>query len=147
MQPFLQWKRNEYCTTCVCICSLRYPACNAHAPYCNLWAAPLRKLFPLYEEEDEGEEEEEEEGEEEEEEEEGEEEEEEGEEEEEEEKEGEEEEEEGEEEEEEEEEEATASSSLHRGYLLSSTSLLSPLSFCIPNVSHANPVLSFEFAD
>jgi len=20
----------------VCICSLRYPACNAHAPYCHL---------------------------------------------------------------------------------------------------------------
>jgi len=24
-----------------CICSLRYPACRAHAPYCHLWPAPL----------------------------------------------------------------------------------------------------------
>ena len=24
-----------------CICSLRYPACNARAPYCHLWSAPL----------------------------------------------------------------------------------------------------------
>jgi len=21
----------------VCVCSLRYPACNAHVPYCHLW--------------------------------------------------------------------------------------------------------------
>jgi len=36
---------NHYCSgmsnTCyilwVCVCSLRYPACNAHAPYCHLW--------------------------------------------------------------------------------------------------------------
>jgi len=20
-----------------CVCSLRYPACNAHVPYCHLW--------------------------------------------------------------------------------------------------------------
>jgi len=32
----------------VCICSLRYPACNAHAPYCNLWFAPLYNIFPHY---------------------------------------------------------------------------------------------------
>ena len=31
-----------------CICSLRYPACNAHAPYCILYAAPLYKIFPRY---------------------------------------------------------------------------------------------------
>jgi len=30
----------------VCICSLRYPACNAHAPYCHLWPAPLYNIFP-----------------------------------------------------------------------------------------------------
>ena len=29
----------------VCICSLRYPACNAHAPYCHLWPAPLYNIF------------------------------------------------------------------------------------------------------
>jgi hypothetical protein len=30
----------------VCVCSLRYPACNAHAPYCNMWPAPLYHIFP-----------------------------------------------------------------------------------------------------
>ena len=32
----------------VCICSLRYPAGNAHAPYCHLWAAPLCNVFPHF---------------------------------------------------------------------------------------------------
>jgi len=36
VKPLLMWKSNEYCTTCVCICSLRYPACNAHARCCHL---------------------------------------------------------------------------------------------------------------
>jgi len=31
-----------------CICSLSYPACNAHAPYCHLWPAPLYSIFPHY---------------------------------------------------------------------------------------------------
>jgi hypothetical protein len=39
VQPLLLWKSTEYCTTCVCIRSHRYPACNAHAPYCHLWPA------------------------------------------------------------------------------------------------------------
>ena len=26
---------------CVCVCSLKYPACNAHAPYCHLWPDPV----------------------------------------------------------------------------------------------------------
>ena len=30
----------------VCICSLRYPAPNAHAPYYRLWPAPLYNIFP-----------------------------------------------------------------------------------------------------
>ena len=30
------------------ICSLRYPACNAHAPYCHLWPVPLYNIFPHY---------------------------------------------------------------------------------------------------
>ena len=30
----------------VCVCSLRYPACNVHAPYCHLWPAPLCNIFP-----------------------------------------------------------------------------------------------------
>jgi hypothetical protein len=29
----------------VCICSLRYPACNALAPYCQQWPAPLYTIF------------------------------------------------------------------------------------------------------
>ena len=32
----------------VWICSLRYPARNAHAPYCHLWPAPLYNIFPHY---------------------------------------------------------------------------------------------------
>jgi hypothetical protein len=30
------------------VCSLRFPACNAHASYCHLWPAPLYHIFPLY---------------------------------------------------------------------------------------------------
>ena len=30
------------------IWSLSYPACNAHAPYCYLWPAPLYNNFPHY---------------------------------------------------------------------------------------------------
>jgi len=32
----------------VCICSLRLPARNTHAPYCHLWSAPLYNIFPHY---------------------------------------------------------------------------------------------------
>jgi hypothetical protein len=32
-----------------CVCSLRYSAWNAHAPYCPLWPAPLYNIFPHYE--------------------------------------------------------------------------------------------------
>jgi hypothetical protein len=32
----------------VCVCSLKYPACIAHAPYCRLWPAPLYSIFPHY---------------------------------------------------------------------------------------------------
>jgi len=28
------------------VCSLRYPARNAHAPYCHLWPSPLYIIFP-----------------------------------------------------------------------------------------------------
>jgi hypothetical protein len=48
VNPVLQWKSYEYYTTCVCIRSLRYPACNAHAPYCHLWPATLYNIFPHY---------------------------------------------------------------------------------------------------
>jgi hypothetical protein len=36
------------CVCGVCVCSLRYPACNVHAPYCHLWPALLYKIFPHY---------------------------------------------------------------------------------------------------
>jgi len=29
----------------VCVFSLRYPACNAHAPYCHLWHDRLCNIF------------------------------------------------------------------------------------------------------
>jgi len=30
------------------ISSVRYPACNAHAPYCHLWPPRLYNILPLY---------------------------------------------------------------------------------------------------
>jgi hypothetical protein len=32
----------------LCVCSLRYPVCNAHAPCCHCWPAPLHNNFPHY---------------------------------------------------------------------------------------------------
>ena len=32
----------------MCVCSLRYPACNAHGPYCYLWPVWLYSIFPHY---------------------------------------------------------------------------------------------------
>jgi len=32
----------------VCVCILRYPACNAHEPYCYLWFPGLYRIFPHY---------------------------------------------------------------------------------------------------
>ena len=48
MQPLLLWKSNDQYTTWACVCSLGYPAHNAHAPYCHLWPAPLYNIFPHY---------------------------------------------------------------------------------------------------
>ena len=31
----------------VCVCSLSYPECNAHAPYCNPWPIQFYNIFPL----------------------------------------------------------------------------------------------------
>ena len=45
VQPLLQWKGNKYFICWVCVCSLRYPACNAHAPYCHLRPARLYNIF------------------------------------------------------------------------------------------------------
>ena len=33
---FLLWKSSKRYILWVCVCSLRYPACNTHAPYCHL---------------------------------------------------------------------------------------------------------------
>ena len=48
VQPLLQWKSNKYYIFGVCVCSLRYPACNAHAPYLHLWPVPFYNIFPHY---------------------------------------------------------------------------------------------------
>ena len=32
----------------MCICDLRYPSCNAHAPYYHLWSAQLYLSSPPY---------------------------------------------------------------------------------------------------
>jgi hypothetical protein len=39
MQTLLQWKTISF-TYSECVYSLRYPACNAHASYWNLWPVP-----------------------------------------------------------------------------------------------------------
>ena len=31
-----------------CVCSLSYTASNAHAPYCQVWPAPLYNIFPHF---------------------------------------------------------------------------------------------------
>jgi len=38
----------SYYIFCALVCSLRYPACNAHAPYCHPCPAPLYNIFPHY---------------------------------------------------------------------------------------------------
>jgi hypothetical protein len=32
----------------LCVCCIKYPACNAHAPYSYLWSVQLYNIFPLY---------------------------------------------------------------------------------------------------
>ena len=32
----------------VCVCRLKYAACNAYTPYCHLWPDRLYKIFPHY---------------------------------------------------------------------------------------------------
>jgi len=44
----LQWKSNKYYTFWMSVCSLRYPACNSHAPLCHLWSVRLYNIFPHY---------------------------------------------------------------------------------------------------
>ena len=45
VQPLFQWNSNMYYTTWVCICSLGFPACNAHSPYCHLFGLPRSAIF------------------------------------------------------------------------------------------------------
>jgi hypothetical protein len=42
------WKNNKYYIFRVFVCSVRYPACNAHAPYCHLWPARIYYVFQHY---------------------------------------------------------------------------------------------------
>jgi hypothetical protein len=48
VQPFLQWKSSEHYILEVCVCSLTYPASNAHPPHCHLWPFRLYNIFPYY---------------------------------------------------------------------------------------------------
>ena len=44
----MQWKSNKYFIFWVCVCSLRYPTCKAHAPCRYLWPVLLYNIFPHY---------------------------------------------------------------------------------------------------
>ena len=46
MQPLLQWKSCKNYILWECACIHRYPACNAHAPFCQLWPVRLYSIFP-----------------------------------------------------------------------------------------------------
>ena len=48
VQPVLQWKSSICCIHWICVCSLRYLVCNAHAPYFHLWTVWLYNIFPHY---------------------------------------------------------------------------------------------------
>jgi len=48
VQPGLQRKINKNYTLRFCVCSLRYPAGNAHALYYILWAVRFYNIFPRY---------------------------------------------------------------------------------------------------
>ena len=45
---YCRTKTNNYNIFRVFVCSLRYPECNAHAPYCHLWPVWLYNIFPHY---------------------------------------------------------------------------------------------------
>ena len=47
LQPLLLEKSNKYYIFWVCVCSLRYPVCNVHAPHCHLWPSRLHNIFRL----------------------------------------------------------------------------------------------------
>jgi hypothetical protein len=48
VQLLLQWENSMYYIFWLCACSIRYTACNAHAPFCHLWPARLYSIFPRH---------------------------------------------------------------------------------------------------
>jgi hypothetical protein len=46
VSPLLQWKRNKWYTFEMCVCILRYPACNVIKPYFHLWPVRLYHTVP-----------------------------------------------------------------------------------------------------
>jgi hypothetical protein len=48
VQPLLKWNINKYYIFWVCVRSLRWPACSAHAPHCHLCPVRLCSIFPHY---------------------------------------------------------------------------------------------------
>ena len=48
LQPLLKWKINKYYISCVCICSLSYLHCTAHALYCHLRPTRLYNTVTHY---------------------------------------------------------------------------------------------------
>jgi hypothetical protein len=48
VERLLQWRSNKYYIFWVCVCSVSYSACNAHAPYCHLWPVRLYYIFPHF---------------------------------------------------------------------------------------------------
>jgi hypothetical protein len=45
VQSLLWWKSDKCYIVSVCVCSLSYEECNAHAPYCYLWHVRLYKIL------------------------------------------------------------------------------------------------------
>jgi len=48
VQPLCHLKSVKVYLFVVCVCSLRHPACNAHAPYCHLWPVRLYNIFSTF---------------------------------------------------------------------------------------------------
>jgi hypothetical protein len=48
VQPLFQWNRNKFYIFWVCVCSLRYSACNTNALYCHLWPVRLYSIVTHY---------------------------------------------------------------------------------------------------
>ena len=46
--PLLPWESNKCYIFWVCVCSLRYPAFRANAPFCHLWPVRFCCIFPHY---------------------------------------------------------------------------------------------------